>query len=102
MKTRRIEELEKEVESLRKKKNDEWENQKMAEANHLKLKDELARVHQAMIDEAASFKTKAKEIMARYSYCLRGIGCDTKFSAEWSTDSFMDWLRGKVSALRVT
>jgi len=41
------------------------------------VKEELARVHEAMINEAALLKKKAKEIAARYHHCLHGVGCDT-------------------------
>ena len=61
MKTLRIEALEKEVESLKKKNNEERELRKTAEANHLKVKEELARVHEAKISEAALLKKKVKK-----------------------------------------
>ena len=61
-KTLRIEELEKEVESLKKKKHGERELRKAAKATHLKVKEELARVHEAKVNEAASLKKKKKEI----------------------------------------
>jgi len=98
MKTLRIEALEKEIESL-KKKNDERELRKMAEANHLNVKEELARVHEAKINEAASLKKKAKDIAAHYCHCLHGVGCDTQLPADYSTGSFMDWLLGEILAL---
>ena len=70
MKMLGIEALEKEVESLKKKKNEERRLRKTAEANHLKVKEELARVHEAKINEAASLKKKVKEIVARCHHCL--------------------------------
>lgn len=98
-KTIRIEALEKEVDSLKKKRNDEKKLREMAEANHLTVKDELARVHEVKISEAASVKKKAKEIAARYRHYLNGIGCDTQLSVEYNTAPFMDRLLGEVSAL---
>ena len=52
-----------------------------------------------MINEAASLKKKAKEIVAHYHHCLLGIGCDTQLPVDYSAGSFMDWLLGEISAL---
>jgi hypothetical protein len=59
----------KKVEELLEKKSDEREGRKTAEANTLKLKDELARVQQTKIDEAAAVRKKAKEIVSKYRLC---------------------------------
>lgn len=90
MKTLRIEELEKKVESLKKKKHDERKLREAAETSHLKVKEELARFHEAKINEDASFKKKAKEIAARYRHSLNSIGCDIQLLAEFSAAPFMD------------
>lgn len=63
------------------------------------MKDELARVHEAKIKEAASLKKKAKDIVALYRHCLNGIRCDTQLPADYSAAPFLDWLSGEVSAL---
>ena len=88
-KTLRIEELEKEVESIKKKKYDERELRKVTESSHLKVKEELARVHKAKINEAASLK-KAKEIAVRYRHYLNGVGCDSQLPVEYSAAPFLD------------
>ena len=63
------------------------------------MKEELARVHEAKINEAASLKKKAKETAARYRHCLNCVGCDTQLPAKYSAAPFMDWLLGEVSSL---
>ena len=71
----------------------------MAEASHPKVKNELARVHEAKINEAALLKKKTKEIAAHYRHYLYGVGCDTQLPVYYSADSFMDWLLGEILAL---
>ena len=56
-------------------------------------------MHQAKIDEAASFKRKAKEIAAQYCRCLQSIGCDAELSAEYGAKTFLGWVSDEVSAL---
>ena len=77
----RIKELEKEVASLCKKKNDKRTARKSVEANVTKLKDELVTVHHTKISANASFKKAAAEVMGHYCNCLRGIGCNTELPA---------------------
>ena len=61
-KTLRIEELEKEVESIKKKKYDERELRKVTESSHLKVKDELASVHEAKIKKPPRLRKKRRTL----------------------------------------
>lgn len=98
-KGRRIQELGKEVEALKKRKDDERAAQKTGKASSNKLKEELAEVHRGKINEASSFNMATVEIMGRYHECLCGVGADTELPADCNAASFMEWLRGEVHAL---
>ena len=76
MKALRIEELEKEVESLKKKKYDEKKLREAAETSHLKVKDELASVHEAKIKKPPRLRKKRRTLrlgIATVSMALAAI-----------------------------
>jgi hypothetical protein len=87
-KGRRIQELGKEVEALKKRKDDERAAQKTGKASCNKLKEELAEVHRSKMKEASLFNMATVEIMGRYHECLCGVGADTELPADCNAASW--------------